>query len=178
MVSGADVCLSGTTRPALRAALREAGRSWALGLVRALPDPGGMSATASLARVIFASSERSISERSACSLSLRTRGQHLTQLTHHPALAPVEQPDSFSDIRNGHRLAIEGADLPRRNLAERLDVGLKAPPQPFELGIVDAGAGAARVDQSAIRIVVAEQQRAEPRAARCALADPCSSATA
>jgi hypothetical protein len=59
----------------------------------------------------------------------------LAQLTHDPPLAPVEESDAFSDIRNGHRLAIEGADLPRRNLAERLDVAQQhaAPPRFISL---------------------------------------------
>jgi hypothetical protein len=36
-------------------------------------------------------------------------------------------------------------------------------PQPLELGGVDAGAGAAGIDQPSIRIVISEQQRAEIR---------------
>jgi hypothetical protein len=37
-------------------------------------------------------------------------------------------------------------------------------PQPFEFGLVDAGAGAAGIDQAAVGIVIGEQQRAEPGA--------------
>ena len=36
-------------------------------------------------------------------------------------------------------------------------------PQPFKLGRVDAGAGAAGIDQPAVGIVIGEQQRAEIR---------------
>jgi hypothetical protein len=40
---------------------------------------------------------------------------------------------------------------------------LESAPQPFKLGLPDAGAGAAGIDQPSVRIVVGEQQRAEPR---------------
>jgi hypothetical protein len=55
----------------------------------------------------------------------------------------------------------------RRRHLERHFVGrerLQAMPQPLvELGRVDAGAGAAGIDQLAVRIVIGEQQRAEIR---------------
>ena len=35
-------------------------------------------------------------------------------------------------------------------------------PQAFKFGMVDSRAGAARVDQPAIRVVIGEQQRPEP----------------
>ena len=39
----------------------------------------------------------------------------------------------------------------------------QAAPQPFKFGCVDAGPGTARINQPSIWIVVAEQQRPEPR---------------
>jgi hypothetical protein len=36
---------------------------------------------------------------------------------------------------------------------------LQAPPQPFQLGLLDAGFGAAGIDQPPVRIVIGEQQR-------------------
>jgi hypothetical protein len=59
------------------------------------------------------------------------------------------------------RAEVAGA---RRRDLERHFIGgkrLQAAPQPFELGGVDAGAGAAGIDEALIWIVVGEQQGAE-----------------
>ena len=40
---------------------------------------------------------------------------------------------------------------------------LQTPPEALQLRLFDAGAGAASIDQPSVRIVIGEQQRADPR---------------
>jgi hypothetical protein len=66
--------------------------------------------------------------------------------------------------RGEHERRAEAAATRRRDVERHL-VGrqrLQPAPESFKLGGVDAGAGAAGIDQQPVRIVVGEQQRAEP----------------
>ena len=43
--------------------------------------------------------------------------QHLAQLSHDPTLATIEENDALTEILDGHRLAVKGADLSKEGVA-------------------------------------------------------------
>jgi hypothetical protein len=63
----------------------------------------------------------------------------------------------------GQRRA-EPAVARRRDVERHLGNGqrLKAMPQPFKLGMIDASPRASGIDQAIFRVVIGEQQRPEP----------------
>ena len=76
-------------------------------------------------------------------------------------LAPGPHPMHAAE----HQRRAEPGRARRRHVERHLSSGqrLQPPPQPFEFGLVDAGADPAGVSEPSVRIVIAEQQRAETR---------------
>jgi hypothetical protein len=70
--------------------------------------------TTPLAGAMFASCDCSISAKSECSRSSRTRGR-ISRGFRNPALPTIEKGDALAEIRDRHRLAVESADFHRRS---------------------------------------------------------------